>query len=223
MNEQDGQDMLNQARQRMLKHDLRGRDITDPDVLRAMMEVPREAFVPEDYHAQAYADGPLPIGSGQTISQPYIVALMTQLLKLTPECEVLEIGTGSGYQTAILARLVRKVYSIEKYGELSACARNVLETLGVDNVEFRVGDGSAGWPEPRSESGFDRIILTAATPTLPGPVVEQLAERGLIVAPVGYGASQTLVVAEKFAGKLIERHVCGCRFVPLVGQYGFRE
>ncbi len=163
-------DELNSAIQRMLKHDLRGRDITDPDVLRAMMEVPREVFVLEGYYAQAYSDGPLPIGSGQTISQPYIVALMTQLLRLSRDCEVLEIGTGSGYQTAILARLVGKVYSIEKYGELSAGARNVLEKIGIDNVEFRVGDGSAGWPEPRSESGFDRIILTAATPTLPGPV-----------------------------------------------------
>jgi len=213
-------DMLDQARQRMLRNDLRGRDITDPDVLRVMMEVPREAFVPEGYRSQAYADGPLPIGSGQTISQPYIVALMTQLLRLDPECEVLEIGTGSGYQTAILARLATRVYTIEKFEELSSSARKVLHRLGVANVEFRVGDGSAGWPEPRS---FDRIILTAAAPALPAPLVAQLAERGVVVAPVGCGSSQTLVVAEKFHGKLIERPVCGCRFVRLIGEYGFRQ
>ncbi len=213
-------DMLDQARQRMLRNDLRGRDITDPDVLRVMMEVPREAFVPEGNYCQAYADGPLPIGSGQTISQPYVVALMTQLLRLNPDCEVLEIGTGSGYQTAILARLAARVHTIEKLEELSSGARKVLNGLGITNVEFRVGDGSAGWPEPRS---FDRMILTAAAPALPAPLVAQLAERGVVVAPVGCGSSQTLVVAEKFHGKLIERPVCGCRFVRLIGEHGFRQ
>lgn len=211
-------DRLEQDRERMVRKDLQGRDITDPEVLRAMREVPREAFVPAEYHEQAYADGPLPIGEGQTISQPYIVALMTQLLKLTPECEVLEIGTGSGYQTAILARLARKVYSIEKFEELSSRAQELLGGLGIDNVEFRIGDGSAGWPEPHT---FDRIILTAATPDLPAPVVAQLVEGGSIVAPVGTGTSQMLVVAEKFRGKLVEQHVCGCRFVRLVGEHGF--
>lgn len=204
----------------MLRNHLQGRGITEPDVLQAMMTVPREAFVPEGNRSQAYADGPLPIGSGQTISQPYIVALMTQLLRLNSECEVLEIGTGSGYQTAILARLARRVYSIETFEDLSSRARKVLKKLGIENVRFHVGDGSAGWPEPRC---FDRIILTAATPDLPRPLVAQLVERGLIVAPVGHGSTQTLVVAEKFHGKLIERHVCGCRFVRLIGEYGFRQ
>jgi protein-L-isoaspartate(D-aspartate) O-methyltransferase len=204
----------------MLHNDLQGRDITDPDVLRVMMEVPREAFVAEGYYSQAYADGPLPIGAGQTISQPYIVALMTQLLRLTPDCEVLEIGTGSGYQTAILARLVRRVYTVEKFEELSSGAQEILSKLGVGNVVFRIGDGSAGWPESRQ---FDRILLTAASPGLPTPVLEQLIEGGSIVAPVGLGSTQTLVVAEKFRGKLIERHVCGCRFVRLIGKHGFSQ
>lgn len=220
MDEQREQDMLDQARQRMLRNDLRGRDITDPRVLRVMMEMPREAFVPEGYRLQAYADGPLPIGAGQTISQPYIVALMTQLLRLDPECEVLEIGTGSGYQTAILARLAARVCTIEKLDELSIRAQEVLRKLAIDNVESRVGDGSAGWPEPRS---FDRIILTAATPTLPAPLVAQLAEHGVLVAPVGGSSSQTLVVAEKLRGTLIERVVCGCRFVRLIGAHGFHQ
>ncbi|MDY0354483.1 MAG: protein-L-isoaspartate(D-aspartate) O-methyltransferase [Sedimentisphaerales bacterium] len=220
MDEQREQDMLDQARQRMLRNDLRGRDITDPRVLRVMMEVPREAFVPEGYRHQAYADGPLPIGAGQTISQPYIVALMTQLLRLDPECEVLEIGTGSGYQTAILARLAARVCTIEKYDELSSQAQDVLRKQAIENVRFRVGDGSAGWPEPQS---FDRIILTAAAPSLPAPLVAQLAERGVLVAPVGGGSSQTLVVAEKYRGKLIERVVCGCRFVRLIGMHGFHQ
>jgi protein-L-isoaspartate(D-aspartate) O-methyltransferase len=220
MDRQHEQDMVDQARQRMLRNDLRGRDITDPNVLRVMMEMPREAFVPEGYRHQAYADGPLPIGAGQTISQPYMVALMTQLLRLDRDCTVLEIGTGSGYQTAILARLAARVCTIEKLDELSVQAREVLRKLAVDNVDFRVGDGSAGWPEPRF---FDRIILTAAAPSLPAPLVAQLAERGVLVAPVGGSSSQTLVVAEKYRGKLIERGVCGCRFVRLIGMHGFHQ
>jgi protein-L-isoaspartate(D-aspartate) O-methyltransferase len=185
-----------------------------------MAAVPREAFVPDGYHSQAYADGPLPIGSGQTISQPYIVALMTQLLRLTRECRVFEIGTGSGYQTAVLARLVKHVCTIEKHQELSTSAQGVLAELGVANVEFRVGDGSCGWPDGGT---FDRVMITAAVPELPSPVVAQLVEAGLIVAPVGAGSVQQLIVAEKRGGKLIERYVCGCRFVRLIGAHGFRE
>ena len=215
-----GQDEFAHARRRMLEHDLRGRDITDPAVLETMAAVPREAFVPEGYHSQAYADGPLPIGSGQTISQPYIVALMTQVLRLTRTCRVFEIGTGSGYQTAVLARLVKHVYTIEKHQELSTSAREVLAELGVANVEFRVGDGSCGWPDG---GAFDRVMVTAAVPGFPPPVVAQLAETGLIVAPVGAGSVQQLIVAEKRRGKLIEKYVCGCRFVKLVGAHGFQE
>lgn len=211
---------LRQARERMLRHDLGGRDITDPDVLRVMAEIPREEFVPQEHRWHAYADGPLPIGEGQTISQPYIVALMTQLLRVTPDSEVLEVGTGSGYQTAVLARLVRRVYTIEKFPGLSAGARETLKGLGTRNVEFRVGDGSCGWPEDRT---FDRIIITAAVPDFPEPVVAQLAEAGIIVAPIGYGSVQQLTLGEKRQGKRIERYICSCRFVKLIGEHGFQE
>jgi len=213
-------DMLEQTRQRMLQHDLQGRDITDPDVLRVMAEVRREAFLPEGTYSQAYADRPLPIGLGQTISQPYIVALMTQLLRLNGDCEVLEIGTGSGYQTAVLAHLAKRVFTVETVADLAAGAREVLKKLDIHNVEFRLGDGSCGWPEPRR---FERIVVTAAAPDWPEPLLDQLDEGGLIVAPLGRGSTQSLMVAEKRRGKLIERHICGCRFVKLVGQYGFAE
>jgi protein-L-isoaspartate(D-aspartate) O-methyltransferase len=209
-----------QARARMVADQLQARDITDPAVLRVMGEVPREEFVPPEQRWRAYADGPLAIGAGQTISQPYIVALMTQVLRIGPESEVLEIGTGSGYQTAVLARLARRVYTIERFSELSAAARDVLARLGLDNVEFRVGDGSCGWPEQRT---FARILITAALPDFAPSLVAQLAEGGVMVAPVGHEAVQELVVAEKYRGKLVERSVCSCRFVRLIGQCGFAE
>jgi len=204
----------------MIELDLKGRDITDPEVLRVTAEIPREEFVPADQKERAYSDRPLPIGSGQTISQPYIVALMTQLLRLTPEVEVLEVGTGSGYQTAILARLARRVYTTERFPDLSIAAREVLGKLGIDNVEYDLGDGSLGWPARRT---FDRIIITAAVPDFPPPLVTQLAEAGLMVAPVGAGDVQQLTVAEKYHGKLIERQISNCRFVKLIGEHGFRE
>jgi len=207
------------ARRRMIEHDLKGRDITDPDVLRVMGEIPREEFVPADQKERAYVDHPLPIAEGQTISQPYIVAHMTQLLRLTPACEVLEVGTGSGYQTAILARLARRVYTTERFLDLSTAAREVLRKLGIDNVEYDLGDGSLGWPARRT---FDRIIVTAAVPDFPPPLVTQLAESGVMVAPVGQGDFQQLTVAEKYHGKLIERQVGNCRFVKLIGEHGFR-
>jgi len=211
------------ARERMLRWDLKGRDIVDPRVLKVMTEVPREEFLPESYRSQAYADGPLPIGMGQTISQPYIVALMTQALRVSHRCEVLEIGTGSGYQTAILSKLVKKVYTIERFAELSESARAVLDRLDVSNVEFCIGDGSCGWPASRlPESGhFDRIMVTAAVPSIPEPLTEQLVDGGLMVAPVGYGGVQELLVCEKRRDKLIERVICDVRFVKLLGEYGF--
>jgi protein-L-isoaspartate(D-aspartate) O-methyltransferase len=211
-------DMLEQARQRMLQQHLRGRDITDPEVLRVMAEIRREAFLTDENYTRAYADRPLPIGAGQTISQPYIVALMTQLLHLDSDCNVLEIGTGSGYQTAILARLARKVHTIEAIASLAARAREVLRALDIHNVDFRLGDGSCGWPARRT---FERIVLTAAAPDWPPPLLDQLAENGTIVAPLGLGATQALMTAEKRRDKLIERHVCACRFVKLLGKYGF--
>jgi protein-L-isoaspartate(D-aspartate) O-methyltransferase len=204
----------------MLKHDLMGRDITDPAVLQVMAEIPREQFVPPAHQARAYADSPLPIGMDQTISQPYIVALMTQELRLNPNCEVLDIGTGSGYQTAILCRLAKKVYTTERFAELSQTARAALGKLGIDNVEFHVGDGSHGWSRPRI---FDRIIVTAAVPQIPEPLIAQLAEGGLLVAPVGIAAAQQLVTCQKLRGDIIDRPVCGVRFVRLFGQYAFKE
>ena len=175
---------------------------------------------PED-RWRAYANGPLPIGEGQTISQPYIVALMTQVLRVNRECEVLEVGTGSGYQTAVLARLAKRVFTIERSPDLSATAQGVLKKLGIDNVEFRVGDGSRGWPEERT---FDRIMITAAVPDFPH------ADRGAArrdrrrwSPPSAASSVQELMVAEKYHGKLIERYVCGCRFVRLIGEYGFRD
>lgn len=225
MNSREMVDKFAEARLRMVSYDLRGRDITDADVLAVMGEVQREEFVPEAYKSQAYANGPLPIGTGQTISQPYIVALMTQELQLGPACEVLEIGTGSGYQTAILSRLVKKVYTIERFAQLSESAQAVLGKLDVRNVEFFVGDGSCGWPESRLPSSgcFDGIIITATVPEIPEPLVKQLGEGGLIVAPVGSGWVQELVVCEKKRGETKERVICEVRFVKLVGEYGFGE
>jgi protein-L-isoaspartate(D-aspartate) O-methyltransferase len=209
-----------EARRRMVSRDLQGRDITDPEVLRVMGEVPRQDFVLHQYQSQAYADGPLPIGMGQTISQPYIVALMTQELRLNSGCEVLEIGTGCGYQTAILSKLAKRVYTIERFGQLSESAQAILGGLGISNVEFYIGDGSRGWPR---KNIFDRIMITAAVPKIPPPLIEQLAESGLLVAPIGSAGVQELIVCEKRQGKIIDRPVCDVRFVKLFGEYGFEE
>jgi protein-L-isoaspartate(D-aspartate) O-methyltransferase len=208
------------ARQQMVKLDLRGRNITDEDILRVMAEIPREEFVPLQYHSQAYSDGPLPIGIGQTISQPYIVALMTQALKLKPDYEVLEIGTGSGYQTAVLSRLAKKVYTIERFGQLSESAQAVLGRLGFANIEFYIGDGSSGWPE---KIQFDRIIITAAVPQMPEPVLGQLKIGGLYITPVGEGGVQSLVLGEKTPVGCTESFLCDVRFVKLVGRFAFEE
>jgi protein-L-isoaspartate(D-aspartate) O-methyltransferase len=202
----------------MIQHDLKGRDITDPRVLEAMAEIPRQAFVMPQYESNSYEDNPLPIGMGQTISQPYIVALMTQCLKLTGTETVLEIGTGSGYQTAILAKLGKRVYTIERFSELSAGAQTVLASLGINNVEYAVGDGSCGWPKTLL---FDRITVTAAVPAVPQPLVNQLKDGGIMVVPIGEQHYQTLTLYKKENGNLIQTEICGCRFVKLVGQYGF--
>lgn len=209
----------------MLERDLKDRGITYPRVLEAMAEVPREEFLSEAYKSQAYADRPLPIGLDQSISQPYIVALMTQQLRVDTTCDVLEIGTGSGYQTAILNRLAKKVYTVERFSQLSESAQAVLSRLGVSNVEFHVGDGSCGWPQDRlpATGCFDRIIVTAAVPKIPEPLAKQLAEGGLIVIPVGCGSLQELVVGKRQQGKIAEKTICSCRFVKLVGKYAFEE
>jgi protein-L-isoaspartate(D-aspartate) O-methyltransferase len=220
MDSQRGEDEFAAARRRMVTRDLKGRDITDADVLRVMGQVRREEFVLETYQSQAYADSPLSIGIGQTISQPYIVALMTQQLRLAPGCTVLEIGTGSGYQTAVLSKLARKVYTIERFSQLSESAQAVLGRLEVDNVQFYIGDGSCGWPGQQS---FDRIIITAAVPAIPQPLIEQLVEGGLMVVPIGSGWVQQLVVCEKIKDKIVERSICDVRFVKLIGQYTFEQ
>lgn len=204
----------------MVRHHLAGRDITDRAVLDVMAELPREYFVPGKYHSQAYADRPLPIGIGQTISQPYIVALMTQHLRLNKDCEVLELGTGSGYQTAILAKLAKQVYTIERHNQLSESAQTVLGRLAIDNVQYYVGDGSCGWPDQKQ---FDRIIITAAVPHIPGPLIEQLCENGLIVVPIGGEFSQNLIVSKKTKGDFRSSFICGCRFVKLIGKHAFGQ
>ena len=220
-----GKDKFSTARERMLRWDLKGRDITDPRVLAVMTEIPREEFIPQSHRSQAYGDGPLPIGMDQTISQPYIVALMSQELRVDPECEVLEVGTGSGYQTAVLSKLVKKVYTIERFSELADSAQKVLSKLGISNVEFHVGDGSSGWPASRLPSAgcFDRIMITAGVPKIPEPLVGQLADGGLIVAPVGGRSVQGLVGCEKRGDKLITRAICDVRFVRLIGKHGFEQ
>lgn len=216
---------FDKAKERMLRWDLKGRDIVDPRVLAVMAEVPREEFVPNSYRSQAYNDGPLPIGQDQTISQPYIVALMTQELRINPDSEVLEIGTGSGYQTTVLCKLAKKVYTVERFNDLTESARVVLDRLEIGNVEFYVGDGSCGWPASRlPPSGcFDRIMITAAVPKIPEPVAGQLANGGLIIAPIGGRGVQELVVCEKKANRLMERAICDVRFVRLVGKHGFDQ
>ena len=225
MHGRQSKDKFSADKERMLRWDLRGRDITDPSVLAVMAEVPREEFIPQSYRSQAYSDGPLPIGKDQTISQPYIVALMTQELRIDPECEVLEIGTGSGYQTAVLSKLVKKVYTIERFSDLADSAQTVLTKVGISNVEFYVGDGSSGWPASRLPPSrcFDRIMITAGVPEIPEPLVGQLADGGLVVAPMGGRTVQGLVACEKKSDKLISRAICDVRFVRLIGKYGFEQ
>ncbi len=189
-------------------------DIHDQRVLDAIAVVPREAFVPPEYRRWAHADEPLPIGSGQTISQPYVVALMTQALAVAPNQRVLEIGTGSGYQTAILAELAREVYSVERIAWLARLAEERLDDLGYRNAHFRVGDGHLGWPE---QAPFDRIMVTAAAAIIPPALIDQLAANGQIVIPVGqpYGV-QDLYLVWKQDDHAVERNLGAVRFVPLL-------
>ncbi len=206
-------------RTRMVEDQLKGRGITDPRVLAAFRKVPRHQFVPEGLAREAYADRPLPIEGGQTISQPYMVALMTSRLRLQGHERVLEIGTGSGYQTALLAELALEVFSVERLPELLAAANTRLEGLGCLNVHLTPGNGSLGWPE---HAPYDAIIVAAASPDIPPPLLEQLAEGGRMILPVGGPSAQTLVEAEKRAGAVRRVEIAGCVFVPLVGQHGWR-
>jgi protein-L-isoaspartate(D-aspartate) O-methyltransferase len=207
-------------RQRMVDEQLRSREIYDPLTLGAMSRVPRERFVRSGDESRAYDDNAMGIGYGQTISQPYMVALMTQCLELTGAEKVLEVGTGSGYQAAVLAEIGGRVYTIERVRELSERAARLLGELGYQNVHFRVGDGTLGWPE---ESPFDRIIVTAGAPAVPDSLTEQLASPGILVIPVGEEYVQSLLQIKKDdAGTLRRRHVCDCVFVKLIGEEGWR-
>jgi len=208
---------LTQAREMMLRGHLRARGINNESVLDAFGFVPREAFVPPSLFDLSYEDRPLDIGFGQTISQPYTVAFMTQLLDPQPADIVLEVGTGSGYQAAILSRLVRKVYTIERFEELGKKAEEILRRLGYDNVEVVIGDGSLGLPE---KAPFNGIIVTAGAPEIPRPLLEQLKIGGRLVIPVGETKQEMLKITKTEKGFREERHP-GFRFVPLIGKHGF--
>ena len=203
----------------MVKEQLLPRGIEDPGVINAFLKVERHKFIPEAMRNSAYADYPVPIGEGQTISQPYIVALMSECLDLSGDEKVLEVGTGSGYQTAILAELAGNVYTLERFPGLAKRAETILRNLGYSGVKIKVGDGTLGWPE---EAPFSRIIVTAAAPEVPPPLLEQLSEGGKMVLPLGETFSQMLTVIEKEEGRIRKEPICGCVFVPLIGEYGYK-
>ncbi len=211
---------LKTARERMVVEQLVHRGINDPRVLHAMRTIARDRFVPPECAEHAYDDGPLPIGENQTISQPYMVALMTQVAAPAPHERVLEIGTGSGYQAAVLAALAAQVYSIERFALLHERARRTLNELGIHNVTLRLGDGSSGWPE---EAPFDIIVVTAAMPGIPRPLLEQLGPNGRLVAPIGEDELQTLVRIARVEGHWREEYFGECRFVKMCGRHGFSE
>lgn len=206
-------DPLTAARQEMVQKQLVARGLKDASVLESMAWVPREEFVPEPYRTKAYEDHPLPIGEGQTISQPYIVAVTLAALELSPSSKVLEVGTGSGYQTAVLSRLACRVYSIERHEELAAQARATLERLGYRNVEVITGDGALGLAQL---APYDAIVVSAAAPQIPQALLEQLSEGGRMVIPVGSPEIQQLQLVSKVNGKLRMKVLENCRFVPLV-------
>lgn len=208
-------DPYRQARQRMVRDQIRARGITDERLLAVMEQIPRERFISPAEQSSAFADRALPIDFGQTISQPYMVAAMTQCLQLEAHHCVLEVGTGSGYQTAILARLAREVYTIERVEPLQDAARTLLTSLGVTNVIYRIGDGSIGWPE---RAPFDRIMVTAGAPEVPPALTRQLIDGGRMAIPVGEPGEQILTVVERRGEKVHETPQFACRFVRLIGQ-----
>ena len=212
-------DPYEREREAMVEHQIRDRGIRDERVLAAMREVPRHLFVPKGYERAAYEDRPLPIGEGQTISQPYIVAVMTEQLGLAPQDRVLEIGSGSGYQAALLAGLAGTVISIERLEGVAEQARENLARAGVTGVRIVVGDGTEGYPP---EAPYDAIIVTAASPGVPEPLIEQLAEGGRLIAPIGPRDCQDLVKLVKREGKVETIPLGGVCFVPLIGQFGWR-
>ncbi len=203
----------------MVQEQLLPRGIDNPAVLHAMSVVPRHLFIQDALHAQAYGDFPLPIGHGQTISQPYVVALMTQLLDLQGTEKVLEIGTGCGYQSAILASLCERLYTVERIKPLLAKTRRTFDQLHLFNINSKIDDGTVGWPE---NAPFDAIIVTAAGPRVPQPLIDQLADPGTLVLPVGDEEGQTLMVVKKNQGEVTSSPVESVRFVKLVGIHGWK-
>jgi protein-L-isoaspartate(D-aspartate) O-methyltransferase len=208
------------ARRQMIERQLIARNITDPCVLKVMSELPRECFIPSEFKSAAYEDRAVSIGLSQTISQPYMVALMTEKLQVEPENRVLEIGTGSGYQTAILAKLAGEVYTVERIDELSQQARAILTQLGLTNIRYKIDDGTIGWPEA---SPFDRILVTAGAPQVPERLSDQLKEGGILIIPVGPEECQTLIRIRKIGDKLQQEPIISCRFVKLIGEQGWPE
>ena len=206
------------ARRRMVEEQLRGRGIHDEHVLRIMAAIPRHRFVNEALEGRAYSDHALPIGEEQTISQPYMVALMTQALDLTGEEKILEIGTGSGYQTAILAELADRVFTVERITPIATRARERLTEMGYSNIVYRIADGSLGWKEM---APYDRILVAAGAPRVPAFFEEQLRVGGIGVAPIGDGENQSLTKFIRTPDGLEERILCGCTFVPLIGREGW--
>lgn len=208
------------ARHEMVARQIASRGIRSPRVLAAMEAVPRHLFVPEAFVREAYADEPLPIGQGQTISQPFMVAAMAEALALEGNEHVLEVGAGCGYQAAVLSQLARDVIAVEMQPALAASARERLQRLGYTNVRIEEGDGSEGWP---ADSPYDAILVTAGAPKVPHPLTDQLSEGGRLVIPVGPPEHQDLLRIVKRDGRLVKRSLYACRFVPLVGRYGWRQ
>jgi len=215
-----GEDQFAPLRAEMIEQQLRRRGVIDSGVLAAMAAVPRHEFVPVDFRHQAYADAPLPIGDGQTISQPYMVAVMTASLRLDGTERVLEIGTGCGYQAAVLSRVARAVFSVECRPSLAASATERLTRLGFPNVHVHCGDGTFGLPE---FAPFDAILVAAGAPAVPAPLLAQLAEGGRLILPVGGAEHQELQLIERRGNEYRKLLMEPCRFVPLVGQHGWRE
>jgi len=209
-----------EERHRMVERQIEARGIHNARVLAAMREIPRHLFIPPPFDQSAYDDNPLPIGNGQTISQPYIVALMTELLRPGPSDNMLEIGAGSGYQAAILSRLVHRLTTVERIPAVVNLARNNLKLLGIQNVEVIEGDGTQGYPQ---NAPYDGIIVTAATPEIPQALTDQLADGGRVVAPVGGRDIQELVTLEKQGDRMIPQYHGGVRFVPLIGRHGWEN
>lgn len=212
--------MFEDERRRMVEEQLEARGISDTRVLQAFLTVPRHEFVSKDLQPEAYADHPLPIGGGQTISQPYMVALMVQLLHLQGHERVLEVGTGSGYQLAILSQVALEVYSIERLPELADQSLSRLEELGYLNVHISVGNGTLGWVE---HAPYEGILIAAGAPAVPPPLVRQLADGGRLVIPLGSQQVQTLTLVKKRREALSQQPITTCVFVPLLGEYGWRD